>query len=100
MKSTVERLSAWYAARCDGVWEHANGFEISTLDNPGVSLNVDLQGTYLEAVPFDEQKEYAVSDDRWLVCRRTSNRFEGRGAPTRLDDIIRRFLDWAEQNEK
>ncbi len=96
MKSNVERLSSWYASQCDGKWEHGNGFDIGTLDNPGVSLDVDLRGTSLESVPFTEQNQFPGIKDKWLLCRRTDDRFEGRGAPSRLEDILNYFLDWAE----
>ncbi|RRJ95187.1 hypothetical protein Ga0100231_013590 [Opitutaceae bacterium TAV4] len=45
MKSALQRLSEWYASQCDGDWEHSYGFKISTLDNPGVAIEIDLFGT-------------------------------------------------------
>ena len=97
MKSSVERRSSWYAAQCNGDWEHGHGFDIGTLDNPGVSFDVDLRGTSLESVSFTEPSEFPGVKDKWLLCRRTSDRFEGRGAPNRLEDILNCFLDWAEK---
>lgn len=38
----IEKLIAWYADNCDGDWEHQNGFIIRTLDNPGLSIVIDL----------------------------------------------------------
>lgn len=57
MKTPFQRLTDWYSQRCDGDWEHSYGFKIDTLDNPGVSFQVDLRETYLESVPFEEKKE-------------------------------------------
>ncbi len=48
----IERLQAWYLAQCDGEWEHGFGPTISTLDNPGWSVKVDLKGTELFEKPF------------------------------------------------
>jgi hypothetical protein len=31
----LEWLMRWYAAHCDGEWEHTYGVVIDTLDNPG-----------------------------------------------------------------
>lgn len=37
-------LQNWFAVQCDGVWEHAHGIKIDTLDNPGWTVHVDLEG--------------------------------------------------------
>lgn len=100
MKSTLQRLSKWYSAQCNGDWEHDWGFKISTLDNPGVAVEVNLDGTLMADVPFEEKKEKMESTDGWMICRRVGSRFEGAGAPSRLEDILVTFLDWTEQNEK
>ena len=43
--TALQRLEQWFAARCNGDWEHASGVTIETLDNPGWRLWVDLTGT-------------------------------------------------------
>jgi hypothetical protein len=100
MKSALERLEDWYSRHCDGDWEHLFGFEISTLDNPGVAVDIDLVRTALESVPFEEKKVDYDSVDRWMICKREDEKFVGRGAPGRLNDIIEEFLRWAELHEK
>ena len=47
-------LQLCYLSRCDGDWEHSFGVVVETLDNPGWRLLVDLEGTGLEAKPFEE----------------------------------------------
>ena len=66
--TALQRLTRWYSQQCDGGWEHTYGFEIATLDNPGVSLAVDVWETSLESVPFQEKKEQSDSADRWMIC--------------------------------
>jgi len=100
MKSTLQRLSDWYTSQCDGDWEHGSGFKITTLDNPGVAVDIDLQGTSLAAVSYEEKKDRYDSKTEWMICSRKENRFEGRGAPSRLEDIILEFLVWAGRHEK
>ena len=100
MKSPLQRLTDWYSRQCNGDWEHSYGFAIDTLDNPGVSVSVDLRETDLESVPFEEKKEDYDSKDRWMICRRSSEKFEGRGAVGRLEDIIEEFLRWAALHQK
>jgi len=96
----LRKLTRWYSEQCNGDWEHSYGFTIDTLDNPGVSLTVDLRETILESVPFEEKKEHYESSDRWMVCLRTTEKFVARGATCRLEDMIEEFLRWAEQNAK
>ena len=50
VSETLDRLVAWYQSQCDGDWEHGEGIEISTLDNPGWSIRVSVVDTALDAV--------------------------------------------------
>jgi hypothetical protein len=100
MKTPLQRLTDWYSRQCNGDWEHGFGFKITTLDNPGVALDIELRETALESVPFEEKKEDYESTDRWMICRRSAEKFEGRGAPARLEDIIEEFLRWSERHHK
>jgi hypothetical protein len=43
----IARLQNWYAAQCDGNWEHAWGIKIDTLDNPGWTVTIYLHDTPL-----------------------------------------------------
>ena len=94
--TTLRRLADWYLRHCDGEWEHGAGFSITTLDNPGIAIDIDLKGTELSEVPFEEIKQDYDSADRWLICRRKETVFEANGAATRLEDMLRIFLDWAD----
>jgi len=87
-------LQNWYTEQCDGDWEHANGVQIDTLDNPGWSVNINLQDTryneVLNAVIVDEN----VGDSDWIVCRIVDGKFEGRGDSQKLLVIVQRFRSW------
>lgn len=50
----LERLERWYAAQCNGDWEHTYGITIETLDNPGWTFKVELRDTYLSGQTFEE----------------------------------------------
>ncbi len=86
-------LCKWYAAQCDGDWEHSYGIRISTLDNPGWSVTVDLRGTALEDRPFDVVNVERGERD-WMYCWVEEGRFEGRGGPHNLADILEVFRTW------
>lgn len=108
MPSTDELrwLEQWYAARCDGEWEHAYGVTIETLDNPGWIVRVDLVGTPLEPRSTPDQIVYqeGVTDaddpntpSSWIVCRVRERQFQGAGDPSRLREILRRFRAWIDR---
>ena len=92
--SVLREIQEWYLAQCDGDWEHSFGVTINTLDNPGWSLSVDLQGTNLESKPFDELREDYETRLDWMICRKTGMKFEAAGGPEKLKDMIRIFLRW------
>ena len=94
MQGELLELQRWYAAQCDGDWEHDSGIQITTLDTPGWSVEINLQGTSIEARRFDPIEIHA-SDTDWIVCRLTDGKFHGVGDPLKLERILRTFLDWA-----
>ena len=53
MASALKRLSDWYLAQCDGLWEHGQRLSITTIDNPGFAPKINLKGTPLEDAVFD-----------------------------------------------
>jgi len=94
-------LQAWFLSHCDGDWEHQCGVRIETLDNPGWSLTINLEGTGLTDKPFAEVArgvgvDARPNDNDWLDCRVADGTFEGRGGPTSLEEMLSIFLKWAE----
>jgi hypothetical protein len=94
----LKRLQEWYASQCNGGWEHTYGISISTLDNPGWSLNVALTDTYLFDRAFDEVHFEGIDNNDWYVCKIENNVFKARSGPNRLSDAVALFLEWAHGN--
>jgi hypothetical protein len=61
----VVAISTWYYDHCNGDWEHEYGVRISTLDNPGWCIEIDLQGTELEGKRISRSVVSGASDS-WL----------------------------------
>jgi hypothetical protein len=94
--SVLRELTAWYAAQCDGDWEHERGVKIETLDNPGWAVVVDLIGTPAHGRAFERVATTSETDEEdWLHCEVKDDRFEGACGPKKLEDLLRRFLEWA-----
>jgi len=94
MADLVVALEDWFAGNCDGDWEHGWGVRISTLDNPGWSVDIDLTGTSLSGKAFDRVREERAEHD-WVHCWLEAEVFKGRGGPKNLSEILGRFLRWS-----
>lgn len=83
-------LQSWYHSYCDEEWKPAFGVSISTLDNPGWLVKVDLAGTSLEGT----QLEYQLTDhgdNDWYGYSIENNVFQGCGDAFKLSVIINVF---------
>ena len=52
MDNIINWITDWFTSNCDGDWEHQSGITITTIDNPGWSVTVDIEGTVLERASF------------------------------------------------
>ena len=108
MNDDLKWLQQWYLAQCDGEWEHAWGLTMETLDNPGWSVKICVEGTDLASAPFPPVKT-EISETDWIRCRVVERknervpytepnyrRFEGFGGALNLSDIIGIFRAWVE----
>ena len=92
----LARLRNWYAAQCDGDWEHSYGIKIDTLDNPGWSLSIDLADTSLSERPFTSvHRGDSEEGADWLHCKIETGKFEAAGGISNLPEMLEVFLAWA-----
>ena len=89
-------LQSWYTRQCNGTWEHGNGVQIDTLDNPGWVVNINLQDTRYNGVTDTVIVEQLLDDSDWVICRIVGGTFEGRGDSQKLLVIIQKFRSWIE----
>jgi Immunity protein 53 len=99
MNDTDLHLLSWlqhyYQSCCDGDWEHGNGIQIHTLDNPGWRISISLRDTMLETMPFERQ-EAEKTDDDWYHCWRDEEYFHGVGGALNLVSILSVFRAWVD----
>jgi hypothetical protein len=93
MKETIERLQDWYKLNCDGDWEHNYGFSITTLDNPGWSIKIDLTETCLEKLDFNKQFQNLEQKHDWYIIRTIKEVLEMSCGPENLNQVLKIFLD-------
>src|SRR5689334_23222744 len=95
MTDELTALQSWYAAKCDGDWEHQDGIEIHTLDNPGWRVVINVAETELEGKPFVTVEENYDDETEWLRCWLEDGKFQAAGGPMKLGRMLRIFLNWA-----
>ena len=92
-------LAEWFRRHCDGDWEHQYGVSITTLDNPGWSVQIDLAETTLASKAFDRVE---IDDgDRWVRVWKEDAPpvLRGVGSPLELPAIVHHMRRWLDQND-
>jgi len=87
-------LQAWYVARCNNEWEHGYGIAITTIDNPGWSVAIDLNDTDLDRGSYTRRETHRSEDD-WCVTWIEEGAFRGACGPTNLAEALHEFRLWA-----
>ncbi len=93
---TVSWIEQWYLSQCNGECEHRFGVRIDTLDNPGWSVSIDLQGTTLQRAAMEKLHRERTEED-WLSCEVKDGVFIGHGDPEKLREILLVFRQWVER---
>jgi hypothetical protein len=93
MDTPFSALEKWYAAQCNGDWEHQRGVTIETIDNPGWRIKIELQetaaaGRLLERVKVDR------SENDWIHCWVKNDLFEAACGPLNLSETLQIFVSW------
>jgi hypothetical protein len=88
---TLKKIQQWYISQCDGDWEHEYGINISTLDNPGWAVKINLLQTNIEKLKFSPIDIKRNNDD-WIYCEIVEEMFKGYGGSNNLTEILEIFL--------
>ncbi len=84
----IRFLSEWYHSQCNDEWEHGYGIDLSTIDNPGFSIDVDLTGTKLENVNYKETKIDYEDELNWISVFKKDNKLRGVCGPLMLSKML------------
>jgi hypothetical protein len=93
-RDVLSELQAWFLAHCNEDWEHSHGVSIGTLDNPGWSIEINLDQTELETRPLTRYETHRTDQD-WVVCWREDTTFRCACGPLNLTEAVTLFLEWA-----
>lgn len=87
-------LQQWYLEQCNEEWEHRYGITMSTIDNPGWKVEIDLVGTALEGANFSKIL-IERRDDNWVMCEVKDGQFQAACGPMNLTETLNCFRQWA-----
>jgi hypothetical protein len=90
--ASIAQICSWYAAQCNGDWEHKYGVRIDSLDNPGWQVAVDVAETDRAGTPF-APIEWQGSD-RWLTAEREGDEVVMYCGPRELDAALEILATW------
>ncbi|UNO42211.1 immunity 53 family protein [Streptomyces sp. MST-110588] len=91
----LDWLQSWYAAQCDGDWEHEWGVTIGTLDNPGWTVAINLEGTDLADRAYSRQQVTRGERD-WVTAWTSDSTFHAACGPGNLTEALTLFRAWAD----
>ena len=86
-------LMEWYAEQCNGDWEHTYGIKIETLDNPGWSITIDIEGTNHTQIVDKPWKLIEVDNTDWYGYKIEDGKFDASGDPSKLVFLIHLFKE-------
>ena len=97
-KTNFGWLQEWYFKHTDGDWEHQNGIEIETIDNPGWRVKINLEETDLFEKQFSRVK-VERNDNDWFHIWVENGKFEIACGPMNLEEALGIFRNWAENKD-
>lgn len=89
-------LQHWYASHCNGEWEHGSSIKITSIDNPGWMLTVNLEDTELAGriVDWVRQDE---SPEIWVHYKSDGRHFTAACGPEELHRALAAFEQFAQK---
>ncbi|WP_335872624.1 immunity 53 family protein [Bacillus sp. 2205SS5-2] len=94
---TLSKIQNWFTKQCNGDWEHGYGINISTLDNPGWAVKINLIQTNLEEIEISTV-DIKRNENDWIYCEVKNEMFFGYGGSGNLTEILEVFLKISEDN--
>ena len=95
----ISEIQKWFQKYCNGKWEHNHGITITSCDNPGWWVKIDLRGTTLENKSFNRIRKGDFSQNipqpPWIDCYVEKGIFNGAGDIMQLSTILKHFIIWA-----
>lgn len=95
----LDWIQQWFKNNCNGDWEHGSGIQITTLDNPGWDVEIDISNTSIANL----QVEWILNEKNkqdWYGVKIEDQKFNAAGDAGKLIFLLNLFKEMIEKIEK
>ncbi|MGJ8593557.1 MAG: immunity 53 family protein [Aquaticitalea sp.] len=94
----IDWIQDWFKDQCDGEWERGNGIQITTLDQPGWEVEIDISKTSVANLNLKGILNERSKDD-WYGVKIENQRFIASGDSGKLAFLLGLFKEMIEKIE-
>ena len=96
---TLDWIQQWFKNNCNGDWEHGSGIQITTLDNPGWDVEIDISNTSIANLQVEWILNEKSKQD-WYGVKIEDRKFNAAGDSGKLIFLLNLFKEMIEKIEK
>ena len=86
----LDWIQDWFRENCDGDWEHGEVIQITTIDNPGWEVEIDISNTSIASMELDWILNETSKQD-WYGVKIADQKFTAAGDIGKLKFLLGLF---------
>ncbi len=94
----LDWIQNWFKDNCDGDWEHGEVIQITTLDNPGWEIEIDISNTSIANTNINWILNENGKQD-WYGVKIENQKFSAAGDSGKLKFLLGLFKEMIEKIE-
>lgn len=94
----LEWIQNWFKDNCDGEWEKSEVIQITTIDNPGWEVEIDISNTSIANTTINWILNENDKQD-WYGVKIEDQKFTAAGDPEKLIFLLGLFKEMIEKIE-
>jgi len=94
----LDWIQNWFKDNCDGDWEHGEAIQITTLDNPGWEIEIDISNTSIANINIKWILNENGPQD-WYGVKIENQKFNASGDSGKLKFLLGLFREMIEKIE-
>mgnify|MGYP003630527271 CR=1 FL=1 len=94
----LDWIQVWFKENCDGDWEHGEVIQITTIDNPGWEVEIDISNTSIATMELDWILNETSKQD-WYGVKIADQKFTAAGDIGKLKFLLGLFKEMIDKIE-
>jgi hypothetical protein len=94
----IDWIQDWFKDNCDGEWERGQGIQITTLEDPGWEVEIDISTTSIANLELDWILNEVSAND-WYGVKIENQKFSASGDAGKLEFLLNLFKEMIEKIE-